>query len=352
MTHRTRHLPVRAARFSVLVLAALTAAACGSSGSSAGGGGGGGAGASSPVTLHIGYIADVHGAGLVTAANTNGFWTKAGVNAQTIKFNSGPDEIEALAAGKLDIAYIGPGAIWSAMEGKATIITPDSLSNADALVADPAKVPNLKALAGKKIGYPKGTSSEMIMDLALKQAGLTPKQVNLIPMDQNLIPTAYLSGQIDVAAPFPPGVEQILAKSKTAKVIVSDQNFQPQYIFPEVWVASPALVKQHPEEVEDFLKAFIMANDWRKSHLSQAVTLSAQDAGTPPNGQQYLAARTDWLSSSQMLADNQAGQTGKWLSALNGLFIQSGKVTATVPPANYDNTALFKQAYDAVNGHS
>jgi len=62
-------------------------------------------------------------------------------------------------------------------------------------------------------------------------------------MDQNLIPTAYLSGQIDVAAPFPPGVAQILAQRKTAKVIVSDQDFQPQYTFPEVWVASPALVK-------------------------------------------------------------------------------------------------------------
>jgi NitT/TauT family transport system substrate-binding protein len=343
MTHRKRHLPRRAASFGALLLAALTAAACSS---------GGGAGSSSDVTLRIGYIADVHGAGLVTAANKNGFWAKAGVNAQTTKFNNGPDEIEALAAGKLDIAYIGPGAIWSAMAGKATVITPDSVSDADALVADPAKVPNLKALAGKKIGYPKGTSSEMILDLALQRAGLTSKDVDLIPMDQNLIPTAYLSGQIDVAAPFPPGVAQILAQRKTAKVIVTDQDFQPQYTFPEVWVASPALVKQHPQEVEAFLKAFVMANDWRKSHMSEAVALAAQDAGTPPSGQQYLASRTDWLSSAQMLADNQSGQTGKWLSALNGLFVQSGKVPSTVPPQNYDNTTLFQQAYQAVNGQS
>ncbi len=337
---------MRAARFGVLVLSLMTAAACGS------GGGGGSGGSGSDVSLTIGYIADVHGAGLVTAADQNGFWAKAGVNAKTTKFASGPDEIEAMAAGKLDIAYIGPGALWSAMAGKATVIAVDSLSNADALVADPAKVPDLKALAGKKIGYPKGTSGEMILDLALKSAGLTAKDVDLVPMDQNLIPTAYLSGQIDVAVPFPPGVAQILAQSKTSKVIVSDQNFQPQYVFPEVWVASPTLVKEHPQEVVDFLKAFDLANDWRKANVTEAETLAAKDAGTPVSGQQYLAAHTTWLSSAQILADDQSGQTAAWYSALNGLFVQGGQISSTVPTQNYDNTALFQQAYAAVNPHS
>lgn len=345
MTSRTRRLSRRAAGFTALALAALAAAAC-----SSGGGAGGTSSGPAPVTLKIGYIADVHGAGMVTSADKNGFWAKAGVNAQTTKFNSGPDEIEALAAGKLDIAYIGPGALWSAMAGKATVITPDSLSNADALVADPSKVPNLAALKGKKIGYPKGTSSEMILDLALAKAGLTEKDVKLVPMDQNLIPTAYLSGQIDVAAPFPAGVQQILAQSKTSKVIVSDANFQPQYTFPEVWVASPALVKQHPQEVEAFLKAFIMANDWRKANMSQTIANAAQDAGTPASGQQFLASHTNWLSSAQILADNQSGQADKWFSALNGLFVKTGQDTSTVSPQSYYNTALFKQAYDAVHG--
>jgi NitT/TauT family transport system substrate-binding protein len=350
MTHGTRPPSTRAARIGVLVLVMATAA-CGSSGGG-NGGSAGNAGSGSSVTLKIGYIADVHGAGLVTAADQNGFWAKAGVNAQTTKFTSGPNEIEAMAAGKLDIAYIGPGALWTAMAGKATVIAVDSLSNADALVADPSKVPDLKALAGKKIGYPTGTSSQMILDLALQRAGLTSKDVDLIPMDQNLIPTAYLSGQIDVAAPFPAGVSQILAQSKSSKVIVSDQDFQPQYVFPEVWVASPALVKQDPQAVVDFLKAFNMANDWRDGHISEAVALSAKDAGTPATGQQYLAARTTWLTSAQLLADNQSGQAGKWFSALNGLFVQTGQVASTVPTQNYDDTALFQQAYNAVSGQS
>jgi NitT/TauT family transport system substrate-binding protein len=343
MTPPTRRLPARVA---VLALAALAATACSTSTSGSGGG-------SNPnPTLRIGYIADVHGAGLVEAADINGFWSKAGVTAQTTKFDSGPDEIEAMAAGKLDIAFLGPGALWAAMQGKATVIATDSLSDADALVANPAKVPDLNALAGKTIGYPKGTSGQMILDLALQRAGLTDKDADLIPMDQNLIPAAYLSGQIDVAVPFPPGVEQILAQSKTSKIIVSDADFSPQYTFPDVWVASPALIKRHPQEVEDFLKAFIMANDWRDSHLPQTVALAAQDAGTPVSGQQYLASQTGWLSSAQILADNQAGDTSKWFSALNKLFVQTGETTSIVPTQDYNNTVLFQEAYDALNGHS
>jgi ABC-type nitrate/sulfonate/bicarbonate transport system substrate-binding protein len=148
------------------------------------------------------------------------------------------------------------------------------------------------------------------------------------------------------------GISQILAQSKSSKVIVSDQDFQPQYVFPEVWVASPALVKQNPQAVVDFLKAFDLAKNWRDSHIPEAVTLSAKDAGTPATGQQYLAARTTWLTSAQLLADNQSGQTGTWFSALNGLFRQTGQVSSTVPTQNYDNTALFQQASDAVSGKS
>lgn len=334
---RRRSTVLGAAALAVAALSALTAC-----GASAGGSGASGA------TLRVGYIADVHGAGLVTTAQKEGFFSKEGVNAETMKFSSGPNEIEAIAAGKLDIAYIGPGALWAPMAGKADVIAIDSLSAADALVANPAKVPDLKALKGKKIGYPKGTSGQMILDLALTKAGLSPSQVDLVPMDQNLIPTAYLSGQIDVAVPFPPGVEQILQKSKSSKIIVSDQSFAPQYTFPEVWIASPSLVKQHPQEVEAFLKAFILSNDWRRTHLSQVVANAAQDAGTPPAGQQFLSGRTTWLSSAQILADNKSGAAAKWYAGLNALFVKTGQAKAAVSPSSYDNTALYAAAYSAV----
>lgn len=344
MTHLIRRSALRAFGIAVLAVAAPVAlAACGSSGSANSSG-------ASDVTLRIGYIADVHGAGLVKTADAEGFWSKAGVDAQTSVFSAGPPEITAIEAGKLDIAYIGPGALYSAMAGKVDLIAIDSTSSADALVANASQVPNLAALKGKKIGYATGTSSQMILDLALEKAGLSTKDVDLIPMEQTLIPTAYLSGQIQVASPFPAGTQEILSKSSTTKVLVSDDSFAPKYVFPEVWVASPALVKDHPQEVVDFLKAFIMASDYRRTHLSAAISMAAQAADSTTAAQAYLSQKTDWLSSAALLADNESGATGKWLTALNGLFVTTGQATTVTPTSRYDNTALFKEAYDDVHG--
>jgi NitT/TauT family transport system substrate-binding protein len=341
MMELTRRSALRAAGLAALGAASGgVLAACGSSGS---------ANSSTPaVSLRIGYIADVHGAGLVKTADAQGYWSKAGVNAQTSVFSAGPAEITAIEAGKLDIAYIGPGALYSAMAGKVDVIAIDSVSSADALVADPSQVPSLSALKGKKIGYATGTSSQMILDLALAKAGLTTKDVDLVPMTQTLIPTAFLSGQIQVASPFPAGTQQILAKSSTAKVLVSDSSFAPQYVFPEVWVASPALVKNHPQSVLAFLKAFIMASDYRRAHLAAAVSLAAKAADSTTAAQQYLSSKTTWLSSAAIAADNAAGTTDKWFTALNNLFVTTGQATTVAAPASYNNTALFKQAYGEV----
>ena len=84
---------------------------------------------------------------------------------------------------------------------------------------------------------------------------MTTKDVDLVPMRQTLIPTAFLSGQIQVASAFPAGTNQILVTNHSAKVLVSDANFAPNYVFPGAWVASPTLVSQHPAEIAAFLKA-------------------------------------------------------------------------------------------------
>lgn len=338
MSHSKRRVARLAATVAAAGLAALTVAACGGSSSS-----------QKAVSLRIGYIPDVHGAGLVASASKQNLWTKSGVKAQIASFAAGPPEVEAIEAGKLDIAYIGPGALYSAMAGKVDVIAIDSTSFADALVANSSEVPNLAALKGKTIGYAQGTSSQMILDLALQKAGLSSSDVTLKPLDQDLIPTAFLSGKIQVASAFPAGTQEELAKDKNAKVLVSDANFAPAYVFPEVWIASPSLVKNHPQEVVDFLKAEIQANDWRRTHLTQAISMAAKAAESTDAAQAYLSSKTNWLSSAQILADNSAGTTNKWFTALNHLFIETKQATSLTSPSTYNNTALYKQAYDAVH---
>ena len=92
------------AALAVLPAVALALAACGSSGDSAS------ASSSGPATeLRLGYFANLTHAAALIGVDKGYFTGQLGSTKLTTQvFNAGPDEVEALFAGGLDAAYIGP----------------------------------------------------------------------------------------------------------------------------------------------------------------------------------------------------------------------------------------------------
>jgi NitT/TauT family transport system substrate-binding protein len=296
-------------------------------------------------SLRIGYQPDVHGAGIIAVANHQNFWQQAGIQAQTKSFSTGPAEVQAMVGGDLDIAYLGPGAAWLCATGKCTVIAVDSLNVGDYVLAQPGKgITSLADLKGKKVGVPLGTSGEMVLDLALQKVGLTEKDVQLEPLDPASVVTAFISGQIDAAAIWSPLTTQIEQRVPQTKVLIDDSAFFPQHSFPQMWVAAPSLVKNHPDLVQKFLKAFILANDYRVSHLLDTVQWTASFAQIPSAGLQAQVTTTKWLSSSQIQQDNSNGATYQWFQSLNQLFVQMKKISSVGDAKSYVNVALFTQA--------
>ena len=72
--------------------------------------------------VRVGYIADFHGASMVAVANKLELWKKHGLAADVKSFTNGPIQIQALGAGDLDFGYIGPGALWLPITGRAKLI--------------------------------------------------------------------------------------------------------------------------------------------------------------------------------------------------------------------------------------
>ena len=126
--------------------AALTAlaAGCGSSGggasaSGASGGAGSGGSGSAPVTLKLGFLANItHATALVGVQK--GFFAKSLGNGVTLKltpFSTGTEEATALLAGQLDAAYVGPNPAikaWQTSGGKLIKVISGAASGGAALV--------------------------------------------------------------------------------------------------------------------------------------------------------------------------------------------------------------------------
>lgn len=300
------------------------------------------------VQLNVGYIdTSINGVGLISVANELDLWEKAGIDVNLQPFTNGPTQIQAMAAGSLDIGYIGGGATWMPASGQATIITPNEATYGDFVIASPdSGAESVEDLEGLRVGVPEGGSGEMILALALEEAGLTMDDIERVPLDPPNVVSSFVAGQIDVAAIFSPLSDQIFESVPDAVVLANNKDF-PETEFVGAYVASNQAVADKPDAVSRFLEVWIQANDWRLDNVEESVQLAAEESGAPVEQLQGQADALEWWSSDTILENNESGKTNEQFDALVDLFVELGRIPEKVPSEDFVNLELFQQAKDA-----
>lgn len=253
---------------------ALLIAGCstGSGGSAAAAGGGAGDG---PVTVRLGYLANITHAPALVAVK-NGYFTKALGSAGTLKtsvYTAGTQETTAILSGQLDAAYVGPNPAintWQKSGGKAIKIVSGAATGGASIVVKPS-IASAGQLKGQSIATPSlGNTQDVAARSWLKQQGLTTSTVG--GGDVSIKPTApnsaavleFKSGQIAGASePSPYDVQMVQAGGK---VLLSQPGVT------TVLMVTQSFLKAHPDIVNDLLKAQIQANDFIKSNPAQAAS--------------------------------------------------------------------------------
>lgn len=301
------------------------------------------------VSLTVGYIdTSINGVGVIAAANELDLWEAAGIDVELVPFTNGPTQIQAMAAGSLDVGYIGGGATWLPMSGQATIIVPNESTFGDYLIASPASgATSVDDLAGLRVGVPDGGSGEMILTLALEEAGLSMDDIERIPLDPPNVVSAFVAGQIDVAAIFSPLSDQIFESVPDAEILANNRDF-PQTEFVGAWVASNQAIEEKADAVSRFLEVYAQVNDYRIANTEEIVAWAAAESGAPAAGLQGQADNLEWWPSEQILADNESGATVERFVALQELFLSINRLDTAGDPAVFVNTELFNQAMAAL----
>lgn len=306
---------------------------------------GGSPSASSDKTLSavVGYNGDGNGAMLEAIAQKQGFWKKHGLNISAKKFTNGPLQIQALGAGSLDFGYIGPGAIWLPIEGKAKIIAVEALGQSDRVIAKRG-INSVRQLKGKTIGVPQGTSGAMLLGLALDKAGMSIHDVNQVSMDPSTVISAFTAGKIDAAAIWYPFVAQIKKAVPGMVEVVKSSDF-PDLAFPSCLVAGPNIA-QKPELLRRYQAAAKDALDWAAAHTSELPQLMASFLKVSLPDEQSEFKFIDVLKPSEFISKWDSGTAPKWFENLNKQFIAMGtiKTNTIVDPSKY---VLFKEYKNA-----
>ena len=288
----------------------LTASACSSDDGDGGSGG----------SVRFGYIADYNGASLLAIADQQGLWKKHGVSASYKTFVNGPIQIQALGSGDLDYGYIGPGAMWLPASGRSKIVAVNTLTYADHVITRPG-ISSIADLRGKKVGVPEGTSGEMILNLALREAGMTMDDIKKVAMDPPTVVSAFSSGQIDGAGIFYPLIDTIRKKVPDLVEVASTEKIGGN--FPTAFVAGNKVDRATEVKVVRVLQE---ANDWRAAHPEESITAAAKLLKVPAATVKADASHVRTLTTADLVAKTKDGTIAGWLDGMSDFFVSTGQL--------------------------
>lgn len=295
----------------------------------------GGSATPAPVPVTVAYMPTVGALG-VAIAQHEGYFTKAGLDVHLSSFETGPDEIDAMASGQIDMGYIGAGAGFLPMKGGAKAVMIDSISLAEGIVvAQGSGVRTVSDLKGKSVLVPLGTTGEIILYEALTSAGLNLSDVTPINITPTAEVAAFLSHRAPAMAGWVPNTTEALAKSPGARMLVSDKTYYPALSLPNIWVASNQFAASHPAVVQRFLWAILQADTFEATHTSEALQWAAQLTGVPAATLQESVASVKWLTASQTVADAENGTAAAWLQQLADTFIAMKELTSVPSVSTY-----------------
>ncbi len=233
--------------------------------------------------IRVGYFANVTHAQAILGRANGAFEKSVGpdVPIEWTIFNAGPSVIEALFAGKIDIAYIGPSPAINGFVksgGEALRVIAGAASGGAALVVrEDSGIQTAQDLRGKKIASPQlGNTQDVSLRAWIADQGLKLKEkggdVLVLPIANADQVTLFARREIDAAWTVEPWVSILIQNG--GKLFLDEGKLwsQGEYATTLVIVRKEFL-DQKPELIKNFLTAHLEVTRWIRENPDGAKKL-------------------------------------------------------------------------------
>lgn len=242
--------------------------------------------------LTIGY-SDWPGWVAWEVAKEKGFFEKAGVEVELKWFEYVPS-MDAFAAKQLDAVCMtnGDTLVTGATGGRGVMILINDYSNGNDMVVGGPGINSMKDLKGKKIGVEVGFVSHLLLNYALKSAGLTEDDVELVNVPTDQTPQTLASGEVSAIVAWQPSSGQALKAVAGSKALYTSKDAK-GLIYDTLAVSPESLAKRRADWVK-VLKAWYMAVDYirdPKTH-DEAIAIMASRVNLKPEEYKPILAGT------------------------------------------------------------
>ena len=218
-------------------------------------------------TLRLGYFANLTHALPVLGVKNGQFQQALGnTKLDTQVFNAGPAAIEALNAGAIDAAFVGPNPAisgWTQSQGTSLKIISGATSGGAEFVVKPDITTDNSSLKGKTFATPQlGNTQDVALRYWLKSKGLSaPKEgggdVNIAPQDNSQTLDLFKQGKID-GGWLPEPWASRLVQEAGGKVLVNEADLWPkgQFVTTHL-VVSQSYLSAHQDQVKALLQGVV-----------------------------------------------------------------------------------------------
>ena len=226
--------------------------------------------------VRIGHFPNITHAQPIVGRSLGIFEKKIGVPIAWKVFNAGPSEMEALIAGQLDIAYVGPNPAVNAFlrsKGKALKIIAGSASGGAALVVPKnSTISSAWEFKGRKIASPElGNTQDIALRHWLASNGMTPgREVQVLPIKNADILLLFQQRKLDGAWVPEPWVTRLIREGN-GKILIDERTLWPGERFTTSVVAvRTGFYGENRTLVKRFLEAHVETTQWIVNNPAEA----------------------------------------------------------------------------------
>ena len=219
---------------------------------------------------------------------------KRGIKINWILFPAGPQLLEAMNAGAIDIGHTGeaPPIFAQAANNPFVYIgnqRPDPSGEA-ILVPDNSSIKSVTDLKGKKVALNKGSNVHFLLVRALESAGLKYSDIHPVYLPPADGRAAFDSGSVDAWVIWDPflTVARVATKARTlvdGTGLVANREF---------FLADRRFVEAHPEIIGDLTEAVDEAAVWAKERPRAVAELLSHEVGIDVDTLQRITEHLPW----------------------------------------------------------
>ncbi|WP_088890626.1 ABC transporter substrate-binding protein [Leptolyngbya ohadii] len=204
------------------------------------------------------------------------FFSAEGVTVKEEYFQVATDTNTALAAGRVDLAWVGIPDLMTLVAQNPSLkilMVSDYSNGADGILG--RNLSRASDLRGKKVAREDAPYAKIFLGSYLKQAGLSEKDVEVVSLSASDAATAFAAGQVDAATTYEPWLSKIVQEGKGQIIFTSkDTN-----IIPNGLAASAEVIASRRDDIVKYLRAIDRALAFSRTNASEANEICAKKLG-------------------------------------------------------------------------